>query len=65
MEKAVALSLVFEGPQPEFHFIGLTISTYGVTISTYGANHTGACAMHHKVTSPYECFQGLVSSNTP
>ena len=32
---------VFLGwPQPEFHFMGLTISLYGVTISTYGANHT-------------------------
>jgi hypothetical protein len=30
---------VFEWPQPEFHFMGLTVLLYGVTISTYGANH--------------------------
>jgi hypothetical protein len=41
-------------PQPEFHFMGLTVSLYGVTISTYGVNHSRRrrrrrCALTFKV----------------
>jgi hypothetical protein len=38
----------------------------GYTVSTYGANHNNSvCEGHHKVTSPQQRFQGLVSSGAP
>jgi hypothetical protein len=63
--KAVA-PFVFGMATAEFHFMGLTVSTYGVNNFNlwghnfnYGANHKAArpphaagCAMRHKATFP-------------
>jgi hypothetical protein len=50
---------------PSFNLLGAPISLYGAKISTYGVHQQQRCAVHHKLTSPVQCFQRPVSSPTP